>query len=372
MKNFTLNESSFQIVFAEVLKVEYKDTNPNFLQSIKCKVLNPGLGEDDGDPSALTARPLNPNIRRVPLKGEIVLLMKGPSPAISSISENTVFYYLDILNLQSLIDHNSVPTGAKVTLGAGAAAFAAAGAGATKKSSNPAVDDNFPENDKSALIQPYVGDVIFEGRYGQSLRFSSSQKNKGLFNKPTFWNDGSPGDPITVIRNSKFKGPGNKYYAEDLEKDDSIIVLTSDQKLPLKPAANAKKAANALGIQAKYEKNQILLNSGRLILNARQEDILAYAKKGVHIAADKVAIDAQTKFTVDSLAIHLGAQAIEPLILGQKWATWMNSFISALSAVFVLTAVGPSSPLLASPAWSQIAQLQAQIPTLLSQISKTK
>lgn len=372
MRNFTLNESSFQIAFAEVLKVEYKDTNPNYLQGIKCKILNPGIGEDDGDPSAFTARPLNPNIRKVPIVGEIVLLIKGPSPAISSINENTVLYYLDILNLHSLIDHNSVPTGAKVTAGAGASAFANAAAGSTKKSGNPAVDNNFPENEKSALIQPYVGDVIFEGRYGQSLRFSSTQKNKGLFNKPTMWDQGSPGDPVTVIRNSKFQGPAHKFYTEDLEKDDSLIILTSDQKLPLKPASTAKKAADEVSIQDKYEKNQILLNSGRLILNARQEDILAYAKKGVHIAADKIALDAQSKFTVDSPAIHLGAQAQEPLIFGQKWASWMNNLINALGACFVATGTGPSGPLQGNPNWSQVAQLQGQINTLLSQISKTK
>ena len=34
---------------------------------------------------------------------------------------------------------------------------------------------------------------------------------------------------------------------EDLEKDDSLIILTSDQKLPLKPASTAKKAATTQG-----------------------------------------------------------------------------------------------------------------------------
>ena len=279
-------------------------------------------------------------------------------------------YYLDVLNIQSLINHNSVPTAGKVTLGG--ANIGAAAAGATRQSGNPSVDKNFEENDKGSFIQHYVGDVILEGRYGQSLRFSSTQKNKGIFKKPTIWEQGSPGDPITVIRNSKFQGPAHKFYTEDLEKDDSLLILTSDQKLPLKPASKAKKAADEVGIQDKYEKNQILLNSGRLILNARQEDILAYAKKGVHIAADKVAIDAQSKFTVDSPAIHLGAQAQEPLIFGQKWATWMNNLINALGACFVATGVGPSGPLTGNPNWAQVAQLQGQINTLLSKISKTK
>ena len=371
MKAFSTPNGNFQILFAEVVKVEYDDKNPLVFQGIHCKGLNASVGADDGDPTTFSAKPLSPYVRRVPLQGEIVMLIAGPAPEIAALSPNANTYYIDVVNVQGLINHNSVPTSGKVTKGGGGGGGSVA-AGANGGSAPPSPDKNFFEDDNSAYIQHYVGDVLLEGRYGQSLRFSSSQKNKGLFTKSTMWEQGDAGDPITVLRNSKFKGPGNKFYAEDLEKDDSMLILTSTQKLPLKPASNAKKAANEVGIQDKYEKNQILLNSGRLILNARQEDILAYAKKGVHIAADKVAIDAQMKFTVDSPAIHLGAMAIEPLILGQKWAVWMNSFITALGSCFVMTGIGPSGPLIANPNWSQVAQLQGQIPTLLSLISKTK
>ena len=100
--------------------------------------------------------------------------------------------------------------------------------------------------------------------------------------------------------------------------------------------------------------------------------ILAYAKKGIHMASDKIALDATNKITLDSPSINLGAQAIEPIILGQQWATWMTNFITALGTCIVATGVGPSGPLVANPQWPQIAQLQAQLPTLLSKISKTK
>jgi hypothetical protein len=370
MKTFESNGQPFQVGFAEVVKIEYKDNNPNVLQGIYCKGLDPSLGSDDGDASAFFAKPLSPYVRRVPLQGEIVMLIAAPSPAIAAMTPNVNTYYVDIVNVQGLVNHNSVPTAGKVTKGGGS--VAATAAGANQGDVPPSPDKNFFEDSNASFIQHYVGDVIFEGRFGQSLRFSSSQKNKNIFSKEPIWEQGSAGDPITILRNSKFEGPANKFYTEDLEKDDSMLILSSTQKLPVKPASNAKKAADAIGIQDKYEKNQILLSSGRIILNAQQEDILAYAKKGVHIAADKVAIDAQSKFTVDSPAIHLGAQAIEPLIFGQKWATWMNNLINALGACFVATGMGPSGPLQANPNWSQVAQLQGQINTLLSQISKTK
>jgi hypothetical protein len=370
MRTFNAPGGEFQISFAEVVKVEYEDNNPLVFQGIQCKGLNASVGSADGDPTTFLAKPLSPYLRRVPLQGEIVMLIAGPSPAISAINPAAHVYYIDIVNVQGLVNHNSVPTAGKVTKGGGL--NSAAAAGAIGGSPPPSPDKNFFEDDNASYIQHYVGDVIVEGRYGQSLRFSSTQKNKGIFSKSTIWEQGAAGDPITILRNSKFKGPGNKLYAEDLEKDDSMIILTSTQKLPLKPASDAKKAANEVSIQDKYEKNQILLNSGRLILNARQEDILAYAKKGVHISADKIAIDAKSKFTVDSPAIHLGAQATEPIIFGQKWATWMNNLITALGSCFVATGVGPSGPLMGNPNWSQVVQLQGQINTLLSQISKTK
>jgi hypothetical protein len=370
MKMFSGNSGDFQVGFAEVVKVEYNDSNPLVFQGVHCKALNASVGSDDGDPTTFLAKPISPYARKVPLQGEIVMLIAAPSPAITAMGPNAHIYYIDVVNVQGLINHNSVPTAGKVTIGGGGPGAAAAGA--IGGSPPPSPDKNFFEDDNASFIQHYVGDVLVEGRYGQSLRFSSTQKNKGIFSKSTIWEQGAAGDPITILRNSKFNGPGNKFYTEDLEKDDSMIILSSTQKLPLKPASDAKKAANALSIQAKYEKNQILLNSGRLILNARQEDILAYAKKGVHISADKIALDAKSKFTIDSPSIHLGAQAIEPIIFGQKWATWMNNLITALGTCFVATGVGPSGPLMGNPNWAQVAQLQGQIATLLSQISKTK
>ena len=371
MKNFIIAGKPFQLGFGEVLKVIYKDSNPNYTHEIVVKELTNIMGGDETAITATSARPINPYLRVTPLQGEMVLLIKAPSAEVSGLGNSTELYYLDVVNIQSLLGHNSLPTSGKVD-SSGGGNYGGSAAGGGGGGGGAKVDKNFPENTKAGYIQPYVGDVIVEGRYGQTLRFSSTPKSKSLFSKPPVWTDGSPGDPITVLRNSKHVGSSGKFYTEDIEKDDSLIILTSNQKLPVKPASTAKKAAQEVGVQDKYEKNMIYLTSGRLILNARTEDILGYAKKGIHLAAQKVAIDAQSKFTVDSPAIHLGAQATEPLIFGQKWATWMNNFITALGTQFVATANGPSGPLQGNPNWANIASLQGQIQTLLSQISKTK
>lgn len=376
--------------FAEVVRVIYKDSNTDFLHEVQCKSLGPSEGSDEGDPAIFSARPLNPYMRTIPLKGEVVAIINAPSSATTALMTAGDSYYISIINIHSLVNHNTVPTISAVKklfsggLNGSVTGYQASSAGSTGRSSvNPEIDKNFNENGNAAFIQGYYGDIILEGRYGQSVRFSSTVKNEGndaygrgyLYSAPPPWlkDGGKVGDPITTIRNSRFVGSANKFYTENLDKDDSLIILTSDQKLGLKPAVDKKKAATDVGINVpKYDKNQIHLISGRLVFNARQQEILAYAKKGIHMASDKIALDATNKITLDSPSINLGAQAIEPIILGQQWTTWMANFITALGACIVATGVGPSGPLIANPAWPQIAQLQAQLPTLLSKISKTK
>lgn len=378
---------SFQ--FAEVLRVDFKATNQDYIHEIKCKLLGPSSGEDDGDPSIFSARPLNPYMRTIPLIGEVVAITSAPSSAVSALLPAYDTYYTCIVNSQGLVNHNTIPKSGKVNTrtsiySGNAGGYQAAAAGQTGASSAQGdVDKNFDENGNAAFLQAYYGDVILEGRYGQSMRFSSTPKRDGndaygggyLYKEPNIWvkDGGKAGDPITTIRNSRFIGSPNQFYTENLDKDDSLIILTSDQKLGLKPATSKKKAATDVGINVtKYDKNQIHLISGRLVFNARQQEILAYAKKGIHMSSDKIALDATNKITLDSPSINLGAQAIEPIILGQQWVTWMTQFITILGTSFVATGVGPSGPLAGNPSWPQIAQLQAQLPTLLSKISKTK
>lgn len=375
--------------FAEVLRVDFKGGNPDFMHEIRCKQLGAGDGRDDGDPAVFSARPLNPYMRTLPLVGEVVAIVSAPSTGTAALTPGYDSYYTSIINIQGLIDNNPVPTVSAVTFRTGdfsgnASGYAASAAGATGTTSGmPTPDKNFSENPNAGFLQAYYGDVILEGRYGQSLRFSGTVKSEGndaygggyLYSEKPAWikDGGKVGDPITTIRTSRFTGSPNKYYTENLDKDDCLIILASDHKLGLKPATSKKKAATDVGINVpKYDKNQIHLISGRLVFNARQQEILAYAKKGIHMASDKIALDATNKITLDSPSINLGAQAIEPIILGQQWATWMTQFITVLGTVTVSTGVGQTGPVAAAPTWPQIAQLQAQLPTLLSKISKTK
>jgi hypothetical protein len=72
-----------------------------------------------------------------------------------------------------------------------------------------------------------------------------------------------------------------------------------------------------------YNKDQIILNSGRLLLNAKEDAILLFAKKAISFSStDSVHINCDTKpgFIVNAPEIHLGLKSRnkpeEPLIKG--------------------------------------------------------
>lgn len=85
-------------------------------------------------------------------------------------------------------------------------------------------------NIKSLL--PFEGDVILEGRWGQSIRFGSTVKQYSDYN--TWSNTGTNGDPITIIRNGQGPSFTKESWVptvEDLNNDPSSIFLTYNQEI---------------------------------------------------------------------------------------------------------------------------------------------
>ena len=80
---------------------------------------------------------------------------------------------------------------------------------------------------------PFAGDVINQGRWGNSIRFGSTARSLGLNN----WSDsGKNGDPITILRNGQPKDSTPKGWVpitEDINKDLASLYLTSTQQIPL-------------------------------------------------------------------------------------------------------------------------------------------
>lgn len=371
------------ITVGEVLEVIYNDKNPNLTYGIKVKLFDNTLVEDSTSPGAITATPLNSNILRVPLVGELVLLMKAPSSYASGLSNSTEYYYTDIVNLQKAVHHNSLPTVTKLIVADGAAtskSYNQASAGNTNKDQDPAADSNFSEVEAVKPLQPYIGDVLIQGRYGNSIRMSTTPKS-GTFTKPAKWKAGSPGAPITIIRNTEQVTDTKKindFITEDFKNEDNVIVMSSGQEIEFEQASGVLGAIKSKKITSWKDDNwgkapQTLISSGRIIFNSWQKEIIAFAKNGIGLSSEtNIAIDAKDSISLNSKKIELGDNADEPLILGNQWKTWFKNLLTALGSVTAISPNGPCAPLQGSPQWASIKSLEAQMDTLLSQVAFTK
>jgi len=197
---------------------------------------------------------------------------------------------------------------------------------------NPSLGDDFQEAADINPMLPFEGDIIVEGRQGQSLRFSTGIPNK------TPW-QGSTGNPITIISNGQVStDEGYTYITEDVNQDFSSIYLTSNQKIQLEPAQEFSLFSPQ--VTKDYEGNQFLANSNRITLNGR-DNILATATNDIGLKSSNIYLEASSNLTADASRIQLGSTDIQPVLKGDDTVTLLKSLISelrSLGAVLTLSA----------------------------------
>ena len=168
------------------------------------------------DVSKLTtfAKPLQPNIHIYPVPGEIVNLFISPGP---NYNQTGIFdvYYLPPVNINTSPNSSALPDILDVN-------------------NTFYQGEYFLDLPNINPLLPYEGDIIMEGRFGQSIRFGSTIDNAKVSNPNKWSNEGSIGNPITIIRNGQGFNPNTKngeYIVEDIDNDFSSIYLCSKQQL---------------------------------------------------------------------------------------------------------------------------------------------
>lgn len=376
---------SIQLMPAEVLEVIYEDKTPSLIYGIKAKIIDGRPVTDAESPSVLTAIPLNFSYIRVPIVGEVVLVLQAPSSYATATRNSLTNYYLDIVSLQASVHHNAIPTVTKTKVTKGNAdgnsdSYNESSTGNTNKETPPAPDKNFSENPSVKPLQPYVGDVIFEGRYGNSIRFTTTPKSGTFTVQPKF--SDAVGSPITIFRNTKQSKDTKKindFVTEDFTNEENVIVQASGQKLEFEQASGMLTAVKKHKVTSWKDENwgttpQTLISSGRIVFNSTQKEIIAFAKSGIGLSSETtIALDAKDAISLNAEKIELGTDGKEALILGNAFKTWMENFIQILSTMTPISPVGPCVPLVGTPQWAAIEALKAQIqPLLLSEVAFTK
>jgi len=330
-------------------------------------------------PSLPTARPLTGNFKNLPLINEIVYLIGLPNTEIEAISSNTVEYYINIVSLWNHPHHNAFPTAPNALPPTQQKDYIQTTGGnvrrVTDQSTEIFLGNTFVERSNIHPLLPFEGDILYEGRWGNSIRVGSTVKNT-----PNNWSTtGSNGDPITIIRNGQGTQTEEGWVpvVENINNDDSSIYFTSTQQIPLQASSTSYLSYknNPPQVPNQYAGKQIIINSGRLVFNSTLDHILFSSKKSINLnAQESVNIDAST-VTLQAGKVYLGSKnATEPLLLGNKTISTLNNLITNLSAFLqicsTVVSTAPGTPLV--PLNLAASQLSSQLKVIQGNLEKLK
>ena len=224
---------------------------------------------DDNDSTknnktASTASPLFPHLKYYPLINEIVLVLTTNDKNIYEGKQKST-YYLPQINMWKHPHHNALPSPLIKTLEQSENSYEEAESGLNNRGVNNEelkLGRYFKEKTNIKPLIPYEGDLILEGRFGNSIRFGSTNNSDNISN-PNNWSDlGNTGDPITIIRNGQSNNLDEKGFiptVENIGEDASNIYLTSNQRIRnFKQASQYMDSYNALYFEPQSLEDSIL------------------------------------------------------------------------------------------------------------------
>ena len=327
---------------------EYQSIGGIFFNSLNSPNPNPNFSTDN------FALPLFPNMSNIPLENEIVYIISLPSNNVQSNVNSVSYYYFQPINIWNSSHHNAIPDPINGSNGQSGDYQQVEGGTARRVTDGGTeidLGDTFDERIDTRNLQPYEGDIIYEGRWGQSFRFGSTVSGSII---PNPWSDsGVDGDPIMILKNGQHEEDKLPWIpqVEDINTDASSIYLTSTQLIPINASSTSYLSYYIPPISPeKYNGEQIILNSGRLLLNSKSDSILLSSNNSINLnSINNVNIDSPTVI-LKSNKIALGDKnATEPVILGNKFLSDFETLCDNLSSLAKALQAPIGGPGLASP-----------------------
>lgn len=367
-----------------------------------------------------TAFPLESNIQQYPLIGELVLVYKTvggtyytrPLNYARKIAENTAGILRS--DFQGEDHEQTVESMELAKLGAVPMEYAAS-------MKNVKTGKYFPESWRITTLglRPCEGDVLLQGRFGNTIRLGSSLRSnplKDIVSPSIILTAGMWDSPKEVSATTAAGVPTiHALQYENINEDKSSIWMISDEIVDFVGSTfdtGREKKAHLLSSENRttlYDGAQIFVNSDRVILNSKKNEISLFAKKEINLSALKsitmdseasiylhafrdVTLMAEDSVTLVGKSISFisgqdlafrtdGTYSIagkrvfigkngdisEPMVLGAALASWLGKFMQALLTGGILTPVGPATLNLAvmQPLITGLAGLPpAQVPQL--------
>jgi len=390
---------SNKLIPARVVDVILDETHPDFdslggwnsIGIIKYELINFPEGEQV---SKKIAKPLLANIKTFPLKNEIVFLVRLPdTDSLNNLTDNETYYYLTLVSLWNHPHHNAFPNplnGNNISESQ-RKDYKSIEDGNIRRVTDNSTEINLNSTNNSGgkfverinihPILPFTGDNIFEGRFGNSIRLGSTIKSNSQY-KNNWSTSGNEGDPIIIIRNGQPTNSSDEGWlpvVENINNDLSSIYFTSTQKLPINVSST-----NYTGIRNEYTPvfpqsynlPQVILNSGRLLLNSTTDSILLSSKKVISLSAiEDIGLSSRGNISLSSKGIRLGgSEANESLIMGDSFVAQFNVLLDSLSLLCEALTTEPalkSTPLIAVGLSNTIKAVKKVSNSFTSKISKT-
>jgi hypothetical protein len=277
---------------------------------------------DEVDKGGDVAFPISTGTLTIPMIGELVQIYSSPFVDLNLLVTSNRYYYSTIVNLWNNPKDNLYFD--------------------TKKSITPT-----PLHD-SIEVNPILsnqGDTLLQGRYGQIIRFYQEQDN---------------GKPRILLSTGRTpESPSVKQISIDINKTQSSVEFISDgitalqtSKTFTKSHRNTEKPKTV----DTYKGEQVVLSTGRIVLNSKQDSTLISAKDSISLSAARLNQEADNEICLESPKIFLGKNSMisnnpEPILLGNRVEEYLRSVLDEIIGIAdslstATTAAGEPLPLL--------------------------
>lgn len=230
-------------------------------------------------------------------------------------------------------------------------------------------------------IKENYGDVLLEGRHGNSIRLGSRTNNPHIYISNGRMSSApieSLGDASTISmttfgsllnhfpyfsKNNEAENFGFRAKQYGFMLGSDLPILSKD--VLKKPIRTMSKMMDLIEFvipnnditSAEYQEPQMLLNSNRIVINAKKDNIHISANKNMHLGASRfLSISTGGDLIIESRNVFLGKQAAikyherdsdkrndnppEPIVLGEQLVNILSDLIDTLANSSYINAVG--------------------------------
>lgn len=298
--------------------------DPSMVNGVYYRPLGSG-----GDESDILKFPFayqgNTHNRTIPLPKEIVKLQREAGIGSLQDSRKSITYWKEVVNIWNNPHHNAAPDTSQTNW-------------------EEDLLKGFPERKDINPLKANPGDTLIEGRLGQSIRLGNIQSVAG---------DVLSTSPTILISNGQIKTDnGIDLIEENINEDFNSLYFLSNHQTILNAASNKQNSYLIPPLQpSQYKGNQVILNGGRVVINAKEESILLFSKDSIGLSSSTLNLDGKEYVCVDADKIYLGEKSLkattgaEPVVRGIQLELWLTDLLNMLDELGTACTTAPTPQL---------------------------